>query len=50
MPKKKKLPKDQPLRDLLKAGGRKGAQADFNKILKRAVEPKKNKPASTKAK
>ncbi len=46
MPKKKKPLKDQPLQDLVKAGGRKGAEADFNKILKRAVEPKRaSKPA-----
>lgn len=47
MSKKKKLAKDQPLKDFIKSGGRKGAEADFNKILKRATKPKKaNMPAA----
>lgn len=41
MPKKKKLSKDKPLQEFVKAGGRTGAEADFNAILKSAVKPKK---------
>jgi hypothetical protein len=41
MPKKKKLSKDKPLQEFIKAGGRTGAETDFNAILKRAIKPKK---------
>lgn len=46
MPNKKISEKDVQLKAFIKAGGRKGAEADFNEILKRATKPKKaSKPA-----
>ncbi|HEY1645778.1 MAG TPA: hypothetical protein VGF75_05415 [Candidatus Saccharimonadales bacterium] len=45
MPNKKIQAKDIKLKAFLKDGGRKGAESDFNTILKRAVKPKVNKPA-----
>lgn len=50
MPKKKKLSKDQPTHDFIKSGGRTGAEADFDAILKRAVKPKKTSKPSSKSK
>lgn len=47
MPKKKPAKQDTSLKAFIKSGGRKGAETDFNTILKRAVKPK-NKPSSTK--
>lgn len=47
MPKKKPTKQDNALKAFIKSGGRKGAEDDFNTILKRAVKPK-NKPSSTK--
>lgn len=44
MPNKKLPSKDQDLKDFIKSGGRKGAEADFNAILKKAVKPVKKKP------
>ena len=44
MPKKPRPAKDKELTDLLKAGGRKGAEADFDAILKKAVQPQRKKP------
>ena len=44
MPNKKLSSKDQELKDFIKAGGRKGAEANFNAILKKAVKPVKKKP------
>jgi len=42
MPNKKKRPqKDEKLQIFLKSGGRKGAEVDFNEILKRATKPTK---------
>lgn len=47
---KKRLSKDQPLQDFIKAGGRDHAEADFNTILIRAVKPikKSNQKPKTK--
>lgn len=43
MQKKKRPAKDKELTDFLKAGGRKDAEADFDAILKKAVQPQKKK-------
>lgn len=48
MPNKKPLLKDKSLKDFLKSGGRKGAETDFNNILKKAVKPKGGKPPEKK--
>jgi hypothetical protein len=48
MPNKKLPAKDEQLKDFLKAGGRSGAEADFNAILKRAA--KQSQPKKPKAK
>jgi hypothetical protein len=44
MPNKKLSPKDEQLKAALAAGGRKGAETDFNTILKRAIKPGSTKP------
>jgi len=49
MPNKKRPAKDIELKEFLKAGGRSGAETDFDAILKRAAKPssaKKPKPKS----
>lgn len=50
MPKKKILKKDEPLQDFIKSGGRSGAEADFDVILKHAVKPKKASKSTNKTK
>jgi hypothetical protein len=39
MPNKRRPGKDKQLQEFLKAGGRSGAEVDFDAILKRAVKP-----------
>jgi len=47
MPDKKSKPHDTELKAFIKSGGRTGAEADFNQLLKQATKPKKdNKPSS----
>lgn len=41
MPDKKPKPKDSELKAFIKAGGRKGVEADFNELLKKASKPNK---------
>ena len=43
MQKKKRPAKDKELAEFLKAGGRQGAEVDFDAILKKAVQPQKKK-------
>jgi hypothetical protein len=50
MPDKKSKPKDTELKAFIKSGGRSGAEADFNQILKRAVKPKKASKPTDKSK
>jgi hypothetical protein len=50
MPKKKNLPQDTELKAFIKAGGRSGAEADFNRLLKRATKPTKASKPSDKTK
>ena len=50
MPKNNTPKKDTELKDFIKSGGRKNAEADFNDILKRAVKPAMNKTSSNSSK
>ena len=50
MPDKKPKPQDNELKAFIKAGGRIGAEADLNQILKRAVRPKKASKQTYKSK
>ncbi|HUD10347.1 MAG TPA: hypothetical protein VMR28_01595 [Candidatus Saccharimonadales bacterium] len=50
MPKKKPSKKDNELKEFIKSGGRKGAEADFNEILKKAATPKKSTKPKDKTK
>lgn len=47
MPKKKNVPQDTKLKAFIKTGGRKGVEADFNQILKRATKPKRQAKRSS---
>lgn len=48
MPNKKRPAKDTELKEFLKAGGRSGAEADFDAMLKRAAKPAKPKKPEAK--
>jgi len=48
MPNRKRPAKDTQLQEFLKAGGRNGAQVDFDAILKRAAKPAQPKKPKTK--
>lgn len=48
MPNKKRPAKDTQLQEFLKAGGRSGAETDFDAILKRAVKPAQSKKPKAK--
>ncbi len=50
MPKKKIIKQDVELKAFIKAGGRKGAESDFNELLKRAAKPKKDNKSVDKTK
>lgn len=50
MPNKKRSTKDKQLQEFLKAGGRNGAEADFDVLLKRAAKPAQAKKSKPKAK
>jgi hypothetical protein len=48
MPNKKRPAKDKQLQEFLKAGGRSGAETDFDAILKRAAKPERPKKPKAK--
>ena len=48
MPNKKRSAKDTQLQEFLKAGGRSGAEIDFDVILKRAAKPAQYKKPKAK--
>ena len=50
MPEKKRKPQDTTLKAFIKSGGRTGAEADFNQLLKQATKPKKDSKPSAKNK
>jgi hypothetical protein len=50
MPNKKRPAKDKQLQEFLKAGGRSGAEANFDAILKRAAKPSTAKKPQPKTK